>query len=57
MQLLRDLPSTMRQGALHASHLDTDSLLRWGDEERGWMHLAVSLSLVMVVFQIVERVA
>ena len=56
MQLLRDLPSVIREGALHASQLDGDALLRWGDEKRGWMHLAVVLSITMAVFQIVERV-
>ena len=55
MRVLHDLPLVMRQGALHAAHLDGDALLRWGDRERGWMHLAVTLALVMAAFQIVDR--
>ena len=55
MQLLRDLPSVMRRGALHAARLDKDALLLWGEEDRGWMHLAVTLSIAMAVFQLLER--
>ena len=55
MQLLRDLPAVLHEGALHAARLDVDALLQWGRTEKGWMHTAVALSVVLVALQMLPR--
>lgn len=51
MQLLRDLPEVLRNGALHAARLDAAAVRSWGHDERGWMHLAVALSMTLLALQ------
>ena len=55
MQLLKDLPVVLQKGALHAARLDGNELLKWGHEDRGWMYLAVVLSITLFVLQTTSK--
>jgi len=54
MQLLKDLPVVLQKGALHVARLDGEELVKWGHEDRGWMHLAVVLSVTLFVLRVLQ---